>query len=85
MHGSCTAGTGRLTPTGAQWCWETVEPSEQWSSMRAAQAEMDGERVVVLLGAQDEDAGTGEALVLPWTCTAGDDVDPVHAVTWSTP
>lgn len=72
---------GSLTEAGARSCWQLVDPSEPWPTLRAAQAEMDGDRVVVLLGMRD--ASSGEALVLPWGCTAGQDVEPLDAVAWT--
>lgn len=69
-----------LTKAGARSCWATVAPDERWPTLRAAQAELDGERVVVLLGMQD--VAAGQALVLPWGCTRGDDVAPVTSAHW---
>ena len=77
--GSPAGAAGGLTAAGAEACWLTAGPAQPWPSLHAAQAELDGERVVVLLGRRDAD--TGEAYVLPWACTVGDDVAPVASAT----
>ncbi|GGK73681.1 hypothetical protein [Ornithinimicrobium pekingense] len=79
------SGTGGLTPAAARSCWRAVETVRPWTTVHAAQAEMDGDRVVVLLGADGPDADPGQALVLPWSCTTGADVEPLHAVAWPAP
>jgi hypothetical protein len=77
--------TGSLTAAGARSCWQRVDVSESWSVMRAAQARLDGERVVVLLGTHTGSTDAGQALVVPWSCTSGDDVEPLDTVTWPAP
>lgn len=73
------AAEGPLTEAGARTCWEMVGAEEPWPTLHAAQAELGGDRVVVLLGTQESD---GEAAVLPWTCTEGDEVAPLTSIRW---
>lgn len=73
------AAEGALTEAGARTCWQAAAQKDRWPTLRAAEAEMGGDRVVVLLGMRD--AVSGQALVLPWACTQGEDVSPLEAVT----
>lgn len=75
---------GGLSAAGAQACWGSVVPERDWASLGAAQAELGGERVVVLVGT-DADSRAGQGVVLPWSCTTGELVEPVHTTTWPAP
>jgi hypothetical protein len=79
------AVAGSLTSAAAGSCWQRVGPSGTWPMMRAAQAQMDGRRVVVLLGTRDVSADVGQAMVMPWSCTAGEAVEPLDTQTWPEP
>ncbi len=77
------ASQGSLTQAGADACWRSVQPRQPWPTLGAAQAELDGARVVVLLGAGEEAGVEGESAILPWACTTGELVEPLHVTTWS--
>lgn len=79
-----------LTVELAEGCWQTVERTagtgraEPWPSIHAAEAELDGDSVVVLLAT--DTAAVGVVAVLPWSCTEDigttDTVQPLDVVTW---
>lgn len=72
-----------LTPAAALSCWKLASPTTAWPTVEAAPALLDDDPVVVLLGRQDtSSASTGEAVVLPWSCTTGADVEPLGRMAW---
>ncbi|GAA1171772.1 hypothetical protein GCM10009584_10870 [Ornithinimicrobium humiphilum] len=78
-------GTAGLTVAAARTCWQDAGLSGTWPVARAAQAELEGDRVVVLLGTEQAGTDAGEVVVLPWSCTTGEAPAPLHSVTWPAP
>lgn len=64
----------------ADACWRVAGERQDWPRRHAAEAVLDGEEVVVLVGQDAADRGV--ALVLPVSCTTGAPVDALDTVTW---
>lgn len=84
-QGASAVDPGGLTAAAAGACWQGADPSQEWPVVHAAQALMDGRRVVVLLGTRSTGTDVGEAMVMPWSCTAGETVRPLDTERWSAP
>ena len=69
-----------LDQEGAAHCWQVGTDRQDWPRRHAAEASLDGEPVVVLVG-QEGDA-RGIAVLLPRSCTTGAPVEALDTVTW---
>lgn len=69
-----------LDQRGADNCWQAGSDRQDWPRRHAAEAVLDGEPVVVLIGLEDDDRGV--AVLLPRSCTTGAPVEVLDTVTW---
>ncbi|HSP61114.1 MAG TPA: hypothetical protein VLO09_08640 [Ornithinimicrobium sp.] len=56
----------RLSRPAVAGCWAATGSEHRWDSLHAADGELDGDPVVVLMGRSGD---RGEAYLLPWQCT----------------